>query len=234
MKTALKVITILMFIHVLGVIGFVGWLGMSDRLSEDRARQVFEMFKPTVAEDEAQAQQAAELAAQAQAQADRTERINTSMGMGTAANQLDVQQKHNELLLAKIERSRRELEDLQRNLELSRQNMDRKRQEMAEIKSELEAKLTAIEAQLNDAGFKKAIEMYEQLPAGQVKAMFVELMQRNQSEQVVAYLHAMDERRAAKVLAEFKQEAELSAAVELTERLRARGSTLVSALENPQ
>lgn len=231
MKTALTVITILVFLHVLALIGVVGWLGASDRLSEQRAMAVVELFKPTVEEEQAQNTLAADLAAQAQAQADRQARIDRSVGMGSAADQIDAEQKRNELMLRKIERSRRELEDLQRNLELARQAMDHKREEMIATKQDLDARLAQIERQLNDEGFKKAIEMYEQLPAKQVKAMFEELIGRGQMDQVVAYMEAMDPRKAGKVLAEFKNDVEISAAVELTERLRARGTAVVGEQE---
>jgi chromosome segregation ATPase len=232
MKAAINALVLLMVVHVIAAIGFVGWLAATDRLSKDRLADVRDTFKLTLAAEAEQDAQAEELAKQAQAEADRHARLTGASGLGSAAERLAAEEERNELLLRQLERTRRELEDLQRNLHLARQNMERQRDDLVQAKADLEKRLKEIETRLNDEGFKKAVALYEQLPAKRVKPMFATLMTQGQTDQVVAYLEAMEPRKAAKVLAEFKAEAELGQAVDLTERLRARGSAVVSDVED--
>ncbi len=232
MKLAMNVLIVLMVVHVLAALGFVGWLAATDRVSKDRLAQVRDTFKLTVDQEKEQEEQAAELAEQARAAADRHARLTGAAGLGSAAERLAAEEQRNELLLRQLERTRRELEDLQRNLHLARQNMERQRDDLVTAKQTLEQRIDEIETRLNDEGFKKAVALYEQLKADQVKAMFSVLIDQGEVEQVVAYLDAMEPRRAAKVLAEFEAQPEVSRAVELTERLRARGSAVVRDVED--
>ena len=57
----------------------------------------------------------------------------------------------------------------------------------------------------------------------QGKRMLVELVNLNQMDQAVAYLHAMNARAASKILKEFKTDPEIALATKLLERLRTFG-----------
>jgi len=197
MKAALNALVLVMVIHVIAAIGFVGWLAATDRISKQRITEVRKTFAMTVAQEAEEDAKAAELAELAKAEADRHARLTGASGLGSAAERLAAEEERNELLLRQLERTRRELEDLQRNLHLARQNMERQRDDLVQAKADLEQRLGEIETRLNDAGFKKAVALYEQLPAKRVKAMFTTLMDQGQTDQVVAYLEAMEPRRAA-------------------------------------
>jgi hypothetical protein len=108
----------------------------------------------------------------------------------------------------------------------------RQREALLANREQLEQRLKDIESRLNDEGFKKTVELYETLPADQVKNMFIDLMERGKTDQVVAFIEAMAVRKAGKVLKEFEEPEDVGRAVELTERLRARGSDLVEQVEN--
>ena len=227
MKTIVNALLIIMVVHVLAVIGFAGWMFASGRISGERVEKVQEIFAFPVAVQKKQEEQAA---AEAQAIADATP---PDFGaIASTAEKLAEEQERNEMLLRQLERTRQEIKSLNANLHLSRTRMERERTETQHIRDALEQKLADIEAQLNDEGFKKAIAMYEGLPPKQVKKMFMTLVEQGGSEQVVDYLDAMQPRIAAAVLKEFKTDAEVVQAVQLTEQLRSRGSKLVSQLEN--
>ena len=59
-------------------------------------------------------------------------------------------------------------------------------------------------------------------PPKQAKAVFQELLTAGGEKQVVSYLSAMEERKAAKVLKEFKLPNEIDQAAMLIEQLRQR------------
>ena len=228
MRTLYQVIALVCILHVLAAAGLTGWLGATGRLNRQRLAAVAAVFKPTIAEQKAQEKKAAELARQARAQAERV----TAMMTGSTAERLTSEQRQHELALRHLERTRREIESLRANLELSRQMMEKQKQAMLTEKQGVERRLQEIEKQLNDKGFKRSIELIEQLPAEQVKRMFLEMMAQKQMDQVVSYLEAMQPRKAAAVLREFGPSSEIPQVVELTERLRARGSDLVKHTEH--
>ncbi len=228
MRMTYHVIALVCIIHVLGAAGVGAWLGASGRLSRDRVVDVKNVFAITVAEQRQQEAQTAELVRQAERQTERVE----AMIAGSTAERLDDEQRRHELTLRQLERTRREIESLRDNLELSRRLMEKEKREVLDEKQAAEQRLAQIEQQLNDAGFKRAVGLLEQLPADQAKKMFLRMIEQDKVAQVVMYLESMQPRKAAAVLREFDQSHEVARAVELTERLRARGSDLVQQTES--
>jgi chromosome segregation ATPase len=232
MRTVKLSLLALLMLHLLAAGAGLGWLIATGRVSGERLAQVKETFELPVSQEQQQEQKAAELAEAAEAEAARMARLAGLGEASTASERLAEENKRNEILLRQLERTRSEIESLQDNLHLARQRMERQNEQVSKTKQELQQKLTEIENRLNDEGFKKAVALYETLPPKQVKAMFAELMDNGQTDQVVAYLEAMQSRRAAAVLKEFKDPIDVQRAVELTERLRARGSELVQDVED--
>lgn len=232
MKTIARVIALLAVIHVLAFGGLVGWLAATDRLNRDRVERLAEMFVPTIEQADQQREAEREERAAEQAERERRERIANIGESGSAAEQLARQRKENEVLLRRLERTRSEIQTLRDSLALARRRMEEQRDKLVDQKRTLEKRLQDIEKQLNDEGFKRSVALYESIPPDQAKRMFLQLMDRNDTDQVVRYLEAMKPRKAAGVLREFEQGPEIARAVELTERLRARGSDLIEQVEN--
>jgi len=228
-----KVALIALFLlHLLAAGAGVGWLITSGRMSADRLAEVKETFELPVAEEKAREREKQEKADQLQAEAERAQRLSQLGEASTTAERLAEANQRNEILLRQLERTRSEIESLQQNLHLARQRLERQNEEVRQANQALEKRLNEIEQRFNDKGFKKAVTLYESLPSEQVKAMFTSLMEDGKTGQVVAYLEAMQPRKAAGVLEEFEQGADVRRAVTLTERLRARGSDLVASVEN--
>jgi len=232
MRTLFTVIALLAILHILAGLGFVGWLAGTGRLNRERLNETKALFELTIEQEREKEAEEAELAEETRIEAERQARLSGVGGLASTADRLQEEEKRNEVLLRQLERTRREIEALSDNLTLARQRMERQHADLLTAKQELEERIQQIEARLNDEGFKKAVALYESLPSKQVKQMFVELMQTEQTDDVVAYLEAMQPRKAAGVLKEFKDVREIDMAVELTQRLRERGSELIRDVEN--
>ncbi len=230
MKMLWQVMSIVAVVHLVGALGLAGFLAGTNRLSRERLIDAMGLFALTIDQAEAVEAQAEAKAGQADAEAARLARAS-GLGPASAAEKLAAQRERDEMMLRQLERTRREIEDLHRNLQLTRSRMEREKQQLLAARNEAVARFEAIQAQLDDEGFRTAVQLYEQLPAKQVKQMFLAIMQQHETDQVVAFLEAMQPRKAADVLREFKDVHEVPRAVELMERLRARGSDLVEQLE---
>jgi len=236
MKTAARVIGLLCVLHVLALLGGVGWLAATERLSMDRVKEAVALFEPTTSEAEAQEEEekAEQMREDAERHADRAERAagEAQPAPRSAAAELVDRQQNSELTLRRIERARAEIERLRGQLEAGQRKLEKQREALNEKQKAIEQRLKEIEQKKNSAGFKRAVRLYESLPEDQVKDMFMSMIDEGKTEQVVAYLEAMQARTAGKVLEEFQTPEELTQAVELTERLRQRGMDLTDELEN--
>lgn len=232
MKTIWQVVALLCVLHVLALLGAVAWLAVTDRINRDRLAAVRELFEPTVAEEKDERERAAEVDAEA---AEHAERVAALTGAGegprTVAERLAEGERDREVALHRAERVRAEIENLRRFLQVEQERIEDLREALAEDQRVLQERLDRIEQEKNDEGFRKALALYESLPSEQVKRMFMNLMEEGEIERVVTYLEAMQPRNAGKVLEEFETEAELDHAVELTRRLRERGTELTEDLE---
>lgn len=237
MKAMARAIGLLCVLHVLALLGGVGWLAATGRLSEERVKKAAELFRPTVAEAKKQ-REAAKVREDAEQHADRAEQ---AAGAGTdedapapqtAAEALADQRQRNELSLRRIERARAEVQRLRDQLQAGQQRLEQQQEALAEKRKAFDQRLERIEQKKNEEGFQRAVRLYESLPEDQVKNMFMSMIDEGNTEQVVAYLEAMQTRTAGKVLEAFETPEEITQAVELTERLRQRGSDLADNAED--
>ena len=229
MRLAWQVIALLCVLHMLLAGALAAWLTGSGRVSRERIDATVELFRPTLEAQEAEAQEAARLAADAQEHLQNVELAST--GPVSASQRLNEERQRNEMTLRQLERTRQEVLNLQTNLAQRQSQMEQEHQALLAQKEALEKRVAELEQRFNDEGFKKAVTMYESLPARQVKQMFQSLLEQNQAEQVIGYLEAMQPRKAAAVLKEFKSAAEMQQAADLTQKLRDRGSELVREAE---
>jgi flagellar motility protein MotE (MotC chaperone) len=231
MKTFAQVIGIICVLHMLALGGFVGYLAGTDRLSRDRVLEAAQMFRVTITEEAELAKAAAEADAQSQEIAARVELTSGKSAPTSVAQRLAEERQRNEITLRQLERTRQEIESLRMNLTQRQAQMDRERDELLAEKQALEQRLKDLEQRYNEEGFRKAVALYESLPAKQVKQMFVGLLESNETDQVISYLESMQPRKAAAILKEFKTQAEALQAAQLTQKLRERGSELTRDME---
>ena len=239
MKTMARAIGLLCVLHVLALLGGVGWLAATGRLSEERINKTAELFRPTVAEAKKQ-REAEKVQEDAEQHAERAERAagadtgtdGDASAPQTAAEALADQRQRNELTLRRIERARAEVQRLRDQLQAGQQRLEQQQEDLAEKRKAFDQRLKQVEQKKNEEGFQRAVRLYESLPEDQVKNMFMSMIDEGNTEQVVAYLEAMQTRTAGKVLEAFQTPEEITQAVELTERLRQRGSDLTDNAED--
>ncbi len=226
-KTLWAVLCVVLWINLLAAAGFVAWLYKSGRLNQDRVDRIRQMLTLTVAEEEEQRQQAAAQEEEARQKAMEAARLESvSDGPDTLDDFLKAERLGDEMAMQRIERLQRDIRDLQRQLAIAKQLYTKQSEQFAAERKAFEEAASAQSRLQRDQNFQQAVRMYEQVKPRQAKEMFQELIRRDQTAQVVDYLAAMQMRKAASVLKEFKTPAEVAQATELIQRLRQRGVNL--------
>ena len=224
MRSLWTALVFVVFVNVLALIGFVVWLYADGRVDRARVEQVVSLFSMKVADEAAAKQEDVtkkQREAEAAREAARLERV--ADGPAQLAQQIADDQEKDEIALQRLERLKRDIQDLQRTNEVARRLLAEERAKIDADRKALQDSLAAEKKKHEDEDFKQAVKMYEQLGAKQAKGMFQQLMTQQKTDQVLDYLAAMQLRKAAAVLKEFKTAPEVVQATELVQRLRERG-----------
>ena len=174
MRTLWNALCVVAIANLLAIGGFVGWLVQTDRLDMARVREIRAAVSTTLSEERAEkeamerAAAEAEKAAAAQARADQPPL--------TASEQLAARLEATALDQQRMERLRREVQDLQGRVDRERLTLDRERNEFAETKRLFEASQGRAMARTMDAQFRKAIEMIESLKPKEAVALLREMI----------------------------------------------------------
>lgn len=220
MSTLWRIVSVIAVANLLALLGLAGWLAASDRLDLARLRAVRQVLAPTRAADRAKEEEAkrqAEEAARAQA-----EKAKVGTPPVTAAERLAIKIEQSEADHQRLERARKEIEDLRRTLMLERDRLDADIAAFAAQRAAFDAERRRIREQEGDAQFQKTLATLEQLKPDKAKAALQELLDAGQMDQVVAYLDGMQDRTRTKVIDEFLK-ADPKVAAALLERVRTRG-----------
>lgn len=224
MRSLLSAFLILLLLHVMAAIGFVGWLSASDRLNRERVEQVVSMFTPTVAEEakrREEADQAEAKAAEARDQLMRLEAV--ASGPMTLEDRLMKNFEADEIDLHRLERLHAETDAIRTRLEQDKAIID---QQLAELQAKQEAfdeMVANRTAEMQDEDFKRAVSTLEQLPPKQAKGVIQQYVADGKLEEAVDYLASMQLRKSAGILKAFKDQAEVPEVTQLIEQLRTRG-----------
>lgn len=216
-RSTWTVITTLALANLLAIIGFTLWLVASGRISGERLEHIRTVFAERL-EDEA-ARLEAEAAEAAEAEAAAQEAEAARMIPISSGDRLAMQSQYDSVMQQSLERTRRALEDMRRTIELERSKLD---EDMAEFERERDAfnamrnRIAEIEG---DEQFRKALTLYQSLQPKTAADTLKELYDQGEVDQVVAYLNAMESRKASKIVAQFDP----PVAADLLERLRTRG-----------
>ncbi len=217
-------ILVLLVVHLLAVAGGVVWLARTDRLSQERVEAVLAMFRTPIGIELEESAKADAAAAEARAMAEQVAKLEAvSHGAQTLNDRLGLEEQKDELAMHRVERLKRETEDLRRQIERAQEILT---EQHAELEAEREAFERFVEqttARLQDEDFQRAVQTYEQLKPRQAKQMFRELLAGGQEDRVVQYLAAMQIRKSAAVLKEFRTPEEVAQATALLEALREQG-----------
>lgn len=221
MKLLWSVVSFLAIAHLLAIAMFVTWLWQSNRLDAERLTTVRELFALTIpdAERAAEAEREAALLELEEAVAEQRRR-SPPLPSGLSVGQLAA--------IEEMEhRSRRSLEQeramFREQIVAAQVRVDEREARLREERERWEAFAAEQRERRESEQFEKAVRQYESVRPRQGKEMLMELIANGQMEQAVAYLDAMNDRSASRILGEFKTDAEIRLATELLEQLRTFG-----------
>lgn len=224
MKVLLSAFIVLVFLHLIAAVGFVGWLKASDRLDGERVQKVVDLFTPTLAQE---AQTRAEVeAAAAQAQEVRKQLVqleNVSDGPRTVEDRLLENFENDEFDLHRLERLNAETEAIRRRLDQDKQIIAQQFADLERREAEFAEHVARRTAVLKEEDFRRAVKTLEQLPPKQAKQVILEYIKHGKIDDAVDYLAAMQLRKSASVLKAFKADEEIPFAAQLLHKLRERG-----------
>jgi len=226
-KALVSAVIVVVLVHLLAAGGFVGWLAASDRISGQRVRDAVAVFRPTIADEKADAEEAARVEAEAAAvAADAARREAVADGPQTLTERLALKAEASQLAEHEVERLLRERADLTRRMAGAREQVEQMRAELEADRAAFEQRVEAWTDRQQEDDFRQAVKLAEQLPPKQAKAMLRELIDAGETDRAIDYLAAMNQRKAAVVLSQFKDEDEVATATALIEGLRQRSEAI--------
>jgi hypothetical protein len=215
--TALSIIS---FLHILALLALAGWLVASDRIDVQRIDDVRDLFTDTVTQRNAR-----DAAAQAEAERQRAQDLETARAAEppiSAADVVAVRLEQSSADAARLEAIRREVEILQETIRRQRLALEEDRAEFERQRTQFEQARAQVERTEGTAQFRKALATYEALKPDRARLALRELIDQGDTDQVVAYLNAMQERTRTRIIDEFLRD-DPRMATDLLERLRMRG-----------
>lgn len=218
MKKLIKAVVIVAILNLLAVLGAVGWLASSGRVSKDRILEATTLFgeDPVARAERLEAERLAALPVEVEETVDDGDIRDTDQ-----RNQARVE--ITQIDRERLERLQREVRDLQGQLRQQRLMLQRERAEFNEEKSEFEGMRQRLAELEGGKAFKSALGVLAGMKPADIKPVLTTMMGNGQNEEVIAYLAAFDERLRAKVVTEFVKGGENDVAANLLESLRTRG-----------
>jgi flagellar motility protein MotE (MotC chaperone) len=212
MKRLWNVLVLVLAMNFLAVAGGAAWLVRAGNVDRDKILAIKELLFPKPQADDvtlATTQPATQPAS-------RLEELLARQSGRTAAEHVEFIQRTFDAQAAQLDRRQRELNDLQRQVELAKEEIARDRKALEAERALLAQREEERVRLASDQGFQDSLTLYSSMPAKQVKMIFMDL----DDATVLRYLQAMQPRTAAKIIKEFKTEAELSRIQLVLERMR--------------
>src|SRR6056297_2871519 len=153
MKSLKRAILILLVLNLLAMLAGVGWLFVSGRFSEERAVELTKLFNEPVSVEQARLDAEARAAAEAEAAKPRE---LPELALNSEERNL-VRVEMTQVDLARLERMKREVEDLQAILSKERRGIADDRDALEQERAEFEAMRERLMALEGGKQFKKAL-----------------------------------------------------------------------------
>ncbi len=174
MKKLWNIFAVIAIANLLAMVGFVGWLRVTDRLNIDRVRELrqrmsvtISQYKATMAQDDAN-KLSEEAMAAAEAKASKLP-LNAEQQLATRVelSQLDQQ---------RLQRLREEIEALRRSLSQERIDLDQRQAVLEADRAAFAEQTRQFTADSGDEQFKKTLGVLQSLKAKEAKAMIEEMI----------------------------------------------------------
>jgi flagellar motility protein MotE (MotC chaperone) len=211
-KKLFMVLALTLALNFLAAAAGVGYLFKSGQLNKSKISQIKDViFKPPAP------------ATQPSAPADKNANpknalaaIMANQNGRSAVEQVEFLRRTFDAQMLELDQRQRQIADLQRQVDLANQKLATDRAALDKREKDLSTREQEAQRLQNDAGFQSSLSLYANMPAKQVKTIFMTL-----SDQTVQqYLQAMDTRTAGKIIKEFKSPDETAFIQRVLERIR--------------
>jgi len=219
LKKIINVIVLTLAMNFLLILAGSGWLLKSSHMDRDKFT---ELKKLLFATSEPTTEPASTQPVATTEPADRLAELLAKASGRPAGEQVNFIRQAFDTEMAELDRKQRELADLQHQIDLARNQTKLDRAKVEQQAKDLQAQADQQTKLAADKGFQDTLELYNVLPAKQVKTIFMTLS----DETVMQYLQAMDPRVASKIIKEFKQPEETTRIQKVLEKIRLSQATL--------
>ena len=213
MKKLWNVFVLTLAVNFIAVAVGVGYLYNDGRLDRKRIDAIKAVLYPPPATQPAASQPADE--SRPEPVLKLGELLEQKSGL-TVSEQLSFLQQTFDARMAELDRRQRELADLQRQVDMANSTLARDRTALEEEKKQLTEREQLAARLAGDKGFQDSLKLYQSMPARQVKQAFMTM----DDETVRRYLQAMEPRRAAKIVKEFKAPDEMQRIQRVIDQMR--------------
>ena len=220
MRSMKRAILLILILNLLAMLAGIGWLFSSGRISKDRVVELTTLFGEPVAAEQARIK--TEEQAAAAEEAAKPKPLPDSALNSDERNLVRVEM--TQVDRARLERMKREVENLQAILRQERTDLARERSDLEEERADFEAMRDRLAELEGGKQFKKALSTLTGMKSKDAKTVLSTLLSENgKYEEVVSYLSAMDEQGRTSILTEFVKAGENQLAADLLESVRLRG-----------
>jgi len=233
MKSLKKAVLVILALNLLAVLGGIGWIFSSGRVNKDRVLAMTQLFSEPVSVENARL--ASEKKAEEEALAAQEQPLPAMAFNSDERNLVRVEM--TQVDRARLERMKREVEDLQLTLRTERIKIAQDRDALAQEMAEFDAMRERLAGLEGTKQFKKALATLSGLSPKDAKAVLSALLGESpltngKYEEVISYLSAMEDRTRTSVLSEFIKAGEDALAADLLESVRLRGLETTTASGN--
>lgn len=235
MKIIWNALALLAIAHVLAILGLVGWLAATQRISRERLDTVRAVLREPVPVELARVE--AEQAKTEQTQGEKAAAQLPDPPL-SAVEQIEDATMLNAAGDLRLDRLRRETEDLARTLDIERRRIEEDRAALESERTAFDAMRVELKRVEGDAQFKKALGVLKELKPADARAMLEQVINGAAGavlgdpapgiDRAVAYLNAMGSSESAAIIAQFAKDSP-DVAADLLERIRVQGLVTASA-----
>lgn len=215
MKKLGGVIVLTLAINFLALAGGIAYLFQTNKLDRAKVLAIKEMIFAPPPVDPASTQPSTQDEPTTKP-ANSLDKLLAEASGRTAGEQVEFIQRSFDAQMALLDRRQRELTDLQRQVDLAKQQMERDRVALEKGRTELATQQQLAKKLETDKGFQDSLQLYNTMSGKQVKSIFMTL----DDATVRQYLQAMQPRKAAGIIKEFKTPDEVARIQNVMEAMR--------------
>ncbi len=221
LKAMGKAAIFLVILHFVLIVGAVGYLAGTDRLSVDRVKRIGEMFSLTLNEEVAKNEELAEALKLEQNKTAKMAKLSQiENGLQSRKEVIKQKQNHDDAAADQLAMAKMVNQAIEKSVAQATVKINRESKKIAEKIKNFEAEVQRQVDLRENKDFLKALKMYSASKPDVAKEMFQGLIAGGQLTEVVDYLSEMSARKRDKIMAEFKTPGELKTAVMLIEKVR--------------